>query len=247
MPESVDILGVPVHNVTVDGALALIAQYVHQGTPHQVVTVNPEFVMAAQENSAFLQALRQADLSLPDGIGLLWAARMLGHPLSERVTGSDSLPLIAALAAKQGLSLYLLGAAPGVAQRAADCLVRANPGLKIVGTYSGSPSIDEEDKIVARITAVDPDMLFVAYGAPNQDLWIRRNLARLNVPVCMGVGGSLDFIAGIVPRAPLWMRKTGIEWLYRLLRQPSRWRRMLALPRFAWRVLREHFQYAQRS
>ncbi len=234
---SVDILGVRVDNVTTAEALELMARFVAEGWPHQVVTVNPEFVMEAQRNPEFRVVLHEAHLALPDGAGLLWASRLLGRPLRERVTGSDTLPLLARMAAQRGYRLYFLGAAPGVAEKAADVLRAAHPGLQIVGTYAGSPARDEEDAIVARVVAARPDFLFVAYGAPRQDLWIHRNLARLGVPVCMGVGGTFDFIAGVAVRAPLWMRRVGLEWLHRLWREPWRWRRMLALPRFALAVV----------
>ncbi len=237
--QSVRILGVRVDDVTTAETLALVDDCIAQGRPHQLVTVNPEFVIEAQHNPTFHVVLESAWLALPDGVGLLWAARWLGHPLRERVTGSDILPLLARKAAEQGYRIFLLGAAPGVADRAATVLQRENPGLQVVGAYAGSPDPAEEDDIVARVVATTPDMLFVAYGAPRQDLWIHRNLGRLHVPVCMGIGGSLDFIAGVAARAPLWMRRLGLEWLYRLIRQPWRWRRMLALPRFACAVLRQ--------
>ncbi|MHB1294761.1 MAG: WecB/TagA/CpsF family glycosyltransferase [Anaerolineae bacterium] len=233
---SVDILGIRIDNVTVSETLDVLDCFVAERRPHQVVTVNPEFVMEAQRNDAFRVTLAASDLSLPDGAGLLWASRVLGKPLRERVTGSDSLPLIAQRSAQRGHRLFLLGAAPGVAERAAAILCRDNPGLQIVGTYAGSPDPSEEEAIVARVRAARPDYVFVAYGAPRQDLWIHRNLQRLGVPVCMGVGGAFDFVAGLAVRAPVWMRRLGLEWLHRLWHQPWRWRRMLALPRFAWHV-----------
>lgn len=234
MVESIEILGVRVDDVTTEETLALVAEFVASGRPHQLVTVNPEFVMEAQRNAPFRVLIEEAALSLPDGAGLLWAARRLGRPLRERVTGSDTLPLLAALAAQHGYRVYLLGAASGVAERAAAALVRANPGLQVAGTYAGSPDPAADDELVARVRAAAPQILFVAYGAPRQDLWIRRNLARLDVPVCMGVGGAFDFVAGVVPRAPMWMRRHSLEWLYRLVCQPWRWRRMAVLPHFAW-------------
>ena len=236
---SLRILGVRVDKVTTEEVLRTMECYIREGRPHQVVTLNPEFVMMAQRNPEFRVTLEEADLALPDGSGLLWTSRLMGQPLPERVTGSDTLPLIAQMSAQRGYRLYLLGAAPGVADRAAAALIRDYPGLQIVGTYAGSPDPAQEEEIIAQIKAAAPDFLFVAYGAPNQDLWIHRNLARLGVPVCMGIGGALDFIAGVAVRAPRWMRRIGLEWLHRLLRQPWRWRRMLALPKFTYLVMRQ--------
>ncbi|MFP3897421.1 MAG: WecB/TagA/CpsF family glycosyltransferase [Anaerolineales bacterium] len=234
---SVDILGVRVDNVTVSETLEIIRCYVEEGTPHQIVTVNPEFVMQAQRNVAFHHVLDRADLALPDGYGLLWASRLLGTPLRERVTGSDTLPLIAQMSAREGYRLFLLGAAPGVAERTADILQQENEGLQIAGTFPGSPEPARDDELVSRVTAAVPHILFVAYGAPQQDLWIHRNLERLEVPVCMGVGGAFDFIAGVTRRAPIWLRERGLEWLHRLIHEPWRWRRMLVLPAFVYRIL----------
>ena len=237
--QTVRFLGIPVHNVDTREALHILEAFILARKPRQVVTVNPEFVMAAQRDAAFRQVLLGADLSLPDGVGLLLGARIRGTPLKERVTGVDTVARMAALAAARGYRLYFLGAAPGVAEEAAQRLERANPGLRVAGTYAGSPAPEEEDGIIARITAAAPDVLFVAYGAPRQDLWIARNLERLGVPVAMGVGGAFDFIAGRAKRAPLWMQRMGLEWLHRLVRQPWRWRRMLALPQFLVAVIAE--------
>jgi N-acetylglucosaminyldiphosphoundecaprenol N-acetyl-beta-D-mannosaminyltransferase len=175
---------------------------------------------------------------IPDGIGLLWAARWLGHPLRERVAGSTLTVRIAERAAQKAWRVYFLGAAPGVADRAAAILQARYPGLVVAGVFAGSPLPDEQDAIVERVAPAQPDVLLVAYGAPTQDVWIARNQPRLHVPVAMGVGGSLDFIAGVAKRAPGWVQRIGLEWLYRLIREPWRWRRQLALPQFVWRVLR---------
>lgn len=222
----VRILNVPIHAVTNAQALAWIASAVAARTPHQVCTANPEFVMAAQRDAAFMAILNQADLVIPDGVGLLWAARWLGQRLPERVAGSDLVERIPALAAQHGWRLYFLGAAEGVAQRAADILQARYPGWVLAGAYSGSPHPEADEAQVAQICAAQPDVLFVAYGAPQQDKWIRRNLHRVRVPVCMGVGGSFDFIAGIVPRAPPWAQRLSLEWAYRLWRQPWRAKRI---------------------
>ncbi len=234
--DRVVILGVPVDNITEEEALARIEAFIENGRPHQVVTVNPEFVVAAQSDAKFFQVLKEADLSLPDGVGLLWAARFLGRPLSERVAGVDTVRRIASLAAERGYRLFLLGAVEGVAEATAMRLEEENPGLKVAGIYAGSPDPQEEEEIVEIIRAARPHVLLVAYGAPQQDLWIHRHLGRLGVPVAMGVGGAFDFISGKAKRAPGWMQRLGLEWLHRLLHEPWRWRRMLTLPKFIWLV-----------
>ena len=236
---SVSILGVRVDALTWEAFETRAAVFVTSGQPHQVVTVNPEFVMAAQRDPAFSRVLAAADLALADGWGLLWAARRLGRPLPARITGSDGVPRLAALAAQGGWRVFLLGAAPGVAEQAANVLCARHPALQIAGVFAGSPAAAEEDAIVARIAAARPHVLLVAYGAPGQDLWIARTQPRLQIPLAMGVGGALDFIAGVRRRAPVWVQRARLEWLFRLAQEPWRWRRQLALPRFVWAVLRE--------
>jgi N-acetylglucosaminyldiphosphoundecaprenol N-acetyl-beta-D-mannosaminyltransferase len=236
------ILGVRVHNVTWEQTLAHVEIFIASRQPHHVVTVNPEFIMAAQRDPEFLSILNRADLALPDGIGLLWAGRWLGQPFQERVTGSDFVPRFAALAARRSYRPFFLGAAPGIAEQAAEKLAQQHPGFRVANCYAGSPDPAEEDAIVLRVRESQPDALFVAYGAPAQDYWIARNLARLEVPVAMGVGGTFDFIAGVVPRAPRWMQRLGLEWLFRLMRQPWRWRRQVALVRFVGLVLAARFK-----
>ncbi len=237
---SARILGIEVDRITYSEWMDQIDDWVRTGQRlHHVCTTNPEFLMIARTDPNFRHILKRADLCIADGVGLLWAAKLLGRPLPERVTGSDGVPRIAAEAAQRGWRLFFLGAAPGIADRAADILQQQHPGLQIVGTFAGSPSPDEEDAIVERVNASKADILFVAYGAPVQDAWIARNSPRLQVRMAMGVGGSFDFIAGIVPRAPAWMRQRGLEWLYRLIRQPWRAGRMLRLPRFVLAVLQE--------
>jgi N-acetylglucosaminyldiphosphoundecaprenol N-acetyl-beta-D-mannosaminyltransferase len=194
--------------------------------------------MRAQQDAAFRQVLWQADLCIPDGVGLLIAAQWLGRPLPQRVPGSELVYHLADLAAENRWRLFLLGAAEGVAEAAAVILQQQYPGLIIAGTYAGSPDPSENAAIVRRINDSRADMLFVAYGAPSQDKWIARNKESLTaVRLAMGVGGSLDFITGRAVRAPRWLQNLGLEWLYRLIREPWRWRRMLALPRFALEVL----------
>jgi N-acetylglucosaminyldiphosphoundecaprenol N-acetyl-beta-D-mannosaminyltransferase len=236
--EPVHILGVPIHPTTFEGMADSIATWIVRGDrTYQICTASPEFVIIAQEDPEFMQVLHSADLCVADGIGLLFAARYLGRPLPERVTGSDGVPFITARAAREGWRLFLLGAGPGVAEQAVANLIAQHPDLQIAGTHAGSPAPEEEDDIIARINRSNADILFVAYGAPQQDKWIARNRDRLNVRVAMGVGGTFDFIAGVVPRAPKWMRHIALEWLYRFYIQPWRWRRMLRIPRFVWYVV----------
>lgn len=214
-----------------------ISRFMDEPRLHQIATVNPEFVMTAQEDAEFRQILNEADLCLPDGVGLLYAARRWGASLPERVPGSELVYHLAERAAERGWPLFLLGAAPGVAEEAAAIFVARYPGLIIAGTYAGSPDPAENDALVRRINDSGAQLLYVAYGAPRQDKWIARNRAGLpTVRVAIGVGGSLDFVTGRAVRAPRWAQRLGLEWLHRLVKEPWRWRRMLALPRFAWRV-----------
>ena len=240
------ILGVRVDDVTGDETLALVERFIAERTPHQICTVNPEFIMAAQRDEVFRAVINNAALCLPDGVGVLWAARRLGHPLRERVGGTDIAERMAARAAQLGWRMYFLGAAPGVAEEAAAVLQARYPGLVVAGTFTGSPARAEEDAIVERILAARPDVLLVAFGAPSQDVWIARNQSRLQVPVAVGVGGAFDFIAGVTRRAPRWVQRIGLEWLHRLTHEPWRWRRQLALPRFVWCVLRASDQGSNR-
>lgn len=231
------LLGIRVDDVTFAETLALMEKFIAERRPHQICTVNPEFIMLAQRDAEFRRVLANSALNIPDGGFLLWAARRMGRRLRERVTGSDTLPMFAELAARKGYRLFFLGAADGVAEKAAQILRAKHPAINIVGCYAGSPAPSETEAIIARVRAARPDALFVAYGAPQQDKWIARNAERLGAPLLMGVGGTLDFIAGVVPRAPRWMCRLGLEWLFRLVRQPWRWRRQLAIWHFAWLTL----------
>ena len=236
--KSITILNTPVHVVSMDKTLQLVRLYMDGRRLHQIATTNPEFVMAAQQDEEFRQVLQQCDLCIADGVGLLLASRWMGSPLPERIPGSELVYNLAELAAQEGWRIFLLGAGPGVAEEAAKIFQTSYPELHIAGTYAGSPDLAENDAIVRRINSSRADMLFVAYGAPNQDKWIARNRESLPaIKLALGVGGSLDFVTGKAQRAPRWMQNLGLEWLHRLILEPWRWRRMLALPRFALKVL----------
>lgn len=230
------ILDVPVDPLDRAAALARIGAWLAapDGTLHHVVTVNPEFAIAARADPAFRDALWSAALATADGVGIVLAGRILGAPVGSRVTGNDVVEGLAAMSAPRP-RLFLLGAGPGVAAAAAARLSARFPGATIAGTFAGTPADAGWPEIAAQLAAARPDTLLVAFGHPRQDLWIaahREELAALGVVVAIGVGGVFDYLAGRVPRAPRWMRRLGLEWLYRLIRQPWRWRRQLALPRF---------------
>ena len=235
--DRVRVLGVRVDCLDMAAALERIGQLVEAGGHHLVATVNPEFVMRARVDNEFARVLESADLCLADGSGVVWAARRQGCAIREPVTGVDLIPPLAALCARRHLSLFLLGAAPGVADELATRLRGDNPGLD-VAAHSGSPDPSADADTVELIRAHRPHVLLVAYGHPIQELWIERVRESLGVAVSMGVGGAFDYLTGRVPRAPAWMRRAGLEWLFRLIRQPWRIRRMAVLPIYALRVLR---------
>jgi N-acetylglucosaminyldiphosphoundecaprenol N-acetyl-beta-D-mannosaminyltransferase len=247
----IEILGVPTDVVTQEEVLQKIIGFLRSDKSHHIATPNPEMIVEAQRNLAFKEALRKTSLNVPDGVGLVWALRRAQGKLKKgnmpsrivRVTGTDTL--LALCSSESRISpperIFLLGAAPGIAERSAEVLREKNPALKIVGAYAGSPKVEAEEEIIQRITAASPTLLFVAYGAPAQDLWIARNLGKLpSVKVAMGVGGALDFIVGKQKRAPRVFQSIGLEWLWRLLREPRRAKRIWnAVVVFPWMVLRE--------
>jgi len=220
-----------------EASLDRIEQFVDAGGHHLVATVNPEFVMRARSDQDFARVLESADLCLADGSGVVWAARRQGCAMREPVTGVDLIPPLAALCARRGFRIFLLGAAPGVANDLANRLRVEHPELE-VEAHAGTPDPSADAATLALIRAHKPQVLLVAYGHPKQELWIDRMRESLGVAVAMGVGGSFDYLTGRIPRAPTWMRRAGLEWLFRLVRQPWRVRRMAVLPIYALRVLR---------
>jgi N-acetylglucosaminyldiphosphoundecaprenol N-acetyl-beta-D-mannosaminyltransferase len=231
------VLGVRVDCVDMEHALRRIEELVEAGGRHLVATVNPEFVMRAGTDPEFARVLESADLCLPDGSGVVWAARRQGCSVPGPVTGVDLIPPLAALCAKRGWRLFLLGAGPGVAADLAERLKAENPTLQVAhDDGSAEPSADA--KTMGAVAAAGPHVLLVAFGAPKQELWIDRARNRLEVPVAIGVGGAFDYLTGRVPRAPAWMRRAGMEWAFRLVRQPWRAGRMAVLPVYVFRVMR---------
>ena len=245
---SVDILGVRIDDVTYPEALALLLEAISARQPLVVTTPNPEFVMLARRDAMFREALGRAGLNIPDGIGLVLAARLAGDSLRQHVQGTDLVLMLAAESARRGHRWFLLGGEDGIGLRAAADLRAQFPGLNVVGASPGSPRVEHDLDTRRLIRDAGPvDVLLVAYGAPKQELWLDRNLVALQIPVGIGVGGVFNYLSGATPRAPRWMRRMHFEWLHRLITQPSRWRRQLALPVFAGLAIRQAIRLAIRQ
>ena len=243
----VDVLGVGFDRVDLGGATEAVLARLARGERTFVITGNPEFVMLARRDPSLAALARDADLVVPDGTGIVLGARVLGDPLPGRAPGRMLADLLAAQAARDGRSIYLLGAAPGVAERAAQALGRRHPGLRVVGASAGSPEPAEDAATTARIAAAAPEILLVAYGLPLQERWIARNLGALpSVRVAIGVGGVLDQLVGLGRVPPSVVHAVGLEWLWRLAREPRRWRRQGALWVYAYLVLRTRIASGRR-
>lgn len=215
-------------NITMDEAVGTAMGHIAARSRCRVVTPNAEFALEAKKNPRFLNILNTSQLVLADGISVVLASKIIGDPMQGRVTGVGFAQALAAAMAKEGRSIYLLGAKPGVAEQAAEKLLLAYPGLKIAGTHDGY--FKEEGPVVEAINAAKPDALLVCLGAPKQEYFMEDHDAQLEVPVMAGLGGSMDVLAGNVQRAPEFFQKYGLEWLYRLCKEPKRWKRMIKLP-----------------
>ena len=231
----INILGVGFDNVTMDEALARGEELLCSEGAHYVVTPNPEIVETCRADAAANAAVNGADLVLPDGIGIVYGAKILHQPLRGRVPGIEFGTGMIERCAKLGKSVYLLGAKPGVAEQAAENLKNRFPGLVIAGTNDGY--FQDDDPVVEKINAAQPDLLLVCLGAPKQELWMQRNAPRLRVGLMAGLGGSLDVFAGNVKRAPKLFQKLGLEWFYRLIKEPKRIGRMMKLPKFLFAAI----------
>jgi N-acetylglucosaminyldiphosphoundecaprenol N-acetyl-beta-D-mannosaminyltransferase len=225
------LFGVSFHNLSFRGATHRIERMVaeHDRT-HVIVTPNSPALLLARRDRGLAAAYRRADLVIPDGIGIVWATRMLGAPLKERITGIDLARLILSSAGRLGYRVFLLGGRKGVAERAADRLKQDFPGLNVVGTQHGY--FDNDERVIQRISQAGPDILLVGMGVPRQEKWMADHQYRVRTPLMIGIGGALDIFSGDCKRAPEWWQRSGLEWLYRLLRQPWRIKTVLAIPRF---------------
>ncbi len=237
--EQIKINGVKINFVPLKKVLKQVSTWSKYNKKHHITTPNPEQIIIAQEDREFKRIINDSDLSIPDGIGLVLTARLkngLFNPLYKRLSGVDLMLALCDLAEKENLKVFLLGGKNNVVQKAKKQLELSNKDLQ-VGYFNGAEEIKKETKkekaiTIRKINEFKPDFLFVAYGAPFQEKWIADNLKDLNVKIAMGVGGAFDYIAGNIKRAPVWVRRIGMEWLWRLFLQPWRWKRQLRLISF---------------
>ena len=246
------ILGVPFDNVTTQTSLALISEMVASRRPHYLVTANVDFVVQALNDLELRRILFDAHLVVADGMPLVWASRWLGNPLPERVTGSGITPLLLAQAAAKGWRVFFLGSTEQNVARAAANTLATHPGLQLVGAYSPpyKPLLEmDHTDILRRVREAHPDILLVAFGCPKQEKWLNMHYREAGVPVCIGVGATIDFLAGTMKRAPVWMQKSGLEWVFRLLQEPRRlFRRYFTdLWVFGWAIFRQLRQMRTRK
>lgn len=215
-----------IHRDSLEEVVGEVVRLARRGAPAMVVTPNADQVVNLERDPQLRAAYARADLVTPDGMPVVWASRLLGTPVKERVTGADLMPRLCEVAAREQLKVFLLGGAPGVAEQAAHNLVQANPGLEVTGTLSPPLGFERDDaqcaSIVEAIRASDADLVFVCLGSPKQEVWTSRHLALFDKGVFLGVGAAVDFCAGKVRRAPRWMQRTGMEWLFRVSQEPGR-------------------------
>lgn len=234
--ERVEILGVHVDAVTMTQAVERVAKLIGAGKSSLVATANAEMLLRATHDDELKKILNAANLVVPDGAGTVWAARHLGRQMPERVAGFDLVQELMKIAPQRSWKIFLFGSAPGIADKAKSKAETLYPGIKIVGTRNGYFTAVDEPEIIAQIKNSRPNILLAALGVPKQEKWLFAHMNELNVPVSIGVGGTFDVMAGAVKRAPLWMQRARLEWLFRAMLQPSRAGRLVALPKFVLKV-----------
>ena len=232
----VEILGVPVASLTMREAVVQAERWMDERHGALIATANAEMIMNATRDEELFEILRAADLVVPDGAGTVWAAHHLGHEMPERVAGYDLTQELLKRAPEKNRRVFFFGSAPGVAEKAKQKAEAIYPGIQIVGVRNGYFSEDEVPAIIRMIREAQPDLLLAALGVPKQEKWLKKYKEKLGVPVSIGVGGTLDVMAGTAKRAPVWMQKAKLEWLFRGILQPKRAGRLLALPKFVFRV-----------
>jgi N-acetylglucosaminyldiphosphoundecaprenol N-acetyl-beta-D-mannosaminyltransferase len=252
----VNICDIEVDSYSYEQVVEVISHQAQTGqTPEYVVTPNAQHIVLLQSDQHFRDVYRKAFLSVPDGVPLLWAARFLKTPLSGRVNGTDLFEKLCEVAAQKDLKVFLLGGRPGIAEKTKGVLQQRHPQLKVVGTYCPPYGFESDaaelERINHAIQSTAPHILFVALGAPKQEFWIYNNYQSLGVPVSLGIGGSFEFVSGVVPRAPKLMQQIGMEWFFRLLMEPRRlWKRYVVCNTlFIWLILKQRFNvfYTQQN
>ncbi len=241
--DKVNILGVNVDMVTTEQAAEQILDFLSQDRLHMIFTPNSEILMKAYEDSDFSDVLNRADLLTADGIGVVYASKIVKKPIAERAAGFDITRRVLELMSKTDKSVYFFGAKPGVAEAAAKNVVEEFVGLKVAGVRNGYFKPEEVEEIIADINASGADLLLVGLGAPAQEKWIAQNADKLKVRAAAGIGGSFDVLAGVAERAPEFFCKVGLEWFYRLCKEPWRAKRMMSLPKFGWTVIKTRKQF----
>lgn len=244
-----NICDIDVANLTQDEALSFIDRLISENGPHYAAVVNAAKIVTATRDAALKRALLEADVVTADGMSVVWASRLLGHALKQRVTGIDLFERLVERAAGRGWSVYFLGASEESVRTLTERFKKLYPNLEVAGWRNGYFDRSESEAVAGEIKASGADLLFVAMGSPAQERWIASNLARSGVRFAMGVGGSFDHVSGLARRAPLWMQRNGLEWFYRLMREPRRlWRRYLfGNGAFAWLVVRQRLLDRKRS
>lgn len=238
----VNILGIKVNRISYEELYKQVLSYVKGATHKIIFTPNPEIIYKAKDDAQFCDLLNQADIGLPDGIGVLVASRISGDRISQRITGIDAFTF---LCEKMVGKIYLLGSKPGIAKKAKAQLEKSYPGIEIVGFNDGYFSDDQSDHIIDLINQSRAEILFVGLGSPRQENWLIQNRDKLNVKVSMVIGGSMDVVSGTIKRSPELMIKLNIEWLYRLIQEPWRYKRMLVLPKFIFSVILDRLSKIQ--
>ena len=237
MSERVKILGVNVDSVTMAQAVESVEKLIAAKKNSIVVTANAEMLLRATNDDELKNILNSSELVVPDGAGTVWAARHLGYEMPERVAGFDLVQELMKIAPSKGYKFFLFGSAPTIADKAKLKAEELYPNIKIVGTRNGYFTAADEPEIIAQIKNSKPDILLAALGVPKQEKWLAAHKDELNVPVNIGVGGTFDVMAGVVKRAPKWMQRAKLEWLFRAMLQPSRAGRLIALPKFVFKVV----------
>jgi N-acetylglucosaminyldiphosphoundecaprenol N-acetyl-beta-D-mannosaminyltransferase len=243
--ERINVLGCPITRLNLDGFVTRIEEFIASGRPHYVAVVNAAKLVKMRTDKELEESVVGADLIGADGVPLVWVSRLFGNPLPGRVNGTDLMYALLQRASEKGYRIFFFGATDEVLQKVLDVVRKRYPGVQIAGARHGYFASADEPDIVNQIRESRADILFIAFGTPRKELWVKRYLTAMEVPAIHGVGGSFDVLAGVIPRAPLWMQRNGLEWLFRLFQEPRRmWRRYLITNTlFLMLLVREWFRY----